>query len=255
METGTFGVLVNPNAWVVSQGNDTLKTTAGILTTPYNYTSPDYRPAPGSIALSGASFTDSAISASTGTAAVSVLATIPASACIGNGTTTSSYSFAASTTVSPEYCSLMWTVPSGVSISNSTAVNPTFTVSTIGNFSINLIVTNANGTSTVTNAIVTNTCSNVGLNEVKNAIGVVSLFPNPTSHVANLNVQSQNVTSLNVNVYDITGKLVMSPVQNSNLNIGDNKFELNTSNLQNGIYFVTLSTVNGKETVKLVVNK
>jgi signal transduction histidine kinase len=56
-------------------------------------------------------------------------------------------------------------------------------------------------------------------------------------------------------VYDITGKLVMSPIQNQSLLVGKNKFTINTSDLNNGIYFVTLITNKGKETVKLIVNK
>ncbi len=40
--------------------NDTLSTTAGVLTTPYNYLAPDYRPATASLALTGAAFTDAA---------------------------------------------------------------------------------------------------------------------------------------------------------------------------------------------------
>lgn len=254
METGTFGTLANPNQWI-GASNDTLKTTTGILTTPYNYTAPDYRPAPGSLALSGASFTDAILAANTGTTATTVQATMPSTTCIGNGTTVTPFGFAASTTLSPDYCSLMWTTSSGVTISSSTAINPNFTISTIGSFTINLIVNNANGTSTVSNVVITTTCSNVGINEVKGTIGSVSMFPNPSNGLTTLSVNSQIASTLNVNVYDITGKVVLHPVQNSSLNAGDNKFEINTNDLQNGIYFVTLLTNNGKETVKLVVNK
>lgn len=49
-------------SWFASSKNDSLTSTAGILTTPYDYTNPDYRPAAGSIALSGSDFTDSKIS-------------------------------------------------------------------------------------------------------------------------------------------------------------------------------------------------
>jgi hypothetical protein len=45
-------------SWFASSSNDSLLTTTGILTTPYNYTSPDYRPATLSPALSGADFGD-----------------------------------------------------------------------------------------------------------------------------------------------------------------------------------------------------
>lgn len=40
-----------------TNANDSLLSSANILTTPYNYTAPDYRPASGSLALTGASFT------------------------------------------------------------------------------------------------------------------------------------------------------------------------------------------------------
>jgi len=62
--------------------NDTIPTsTAGILTTPYNFTAPDYRPATGSIALTGSQFTHSAIT--------SLVKTLPATALKANlrGTT------------------------------------------------------------------------------------------------------------------------------------------------------------------------
>ncbi len=46
----------------LGNANDTLPaSTAGILTTPYNFTAPDYRPATGSIALTGSQFSHSAI--------------------------------------------------------------------------------------------------------------------------------------------------------------------------------------------------
>lgn len=44
--------------WFSANSNDSLVSTTGILTTPYNYTAPDYRPAVASPALIGADFTD-----------------------------------------------------------------------------------------------------------------------------------------------------------------------------------------------------
>ena len=83
----------------------------------------------------------------------------------------------------------------------------------------------------------------------------MALYPNPTADNTTLIIDNYNVESLNVLVYDITGKLVMSPIQNQSLLVGKNKFTINTSDLNNGIYFVTLITNKGKETVKLIVNK
>lgn len=255
-ESGTFGI-IGSNTFVIANGNDTLKLSSNILTTPYSYLTPDYRPSVGSIALSGASFTDAALSVVTMSVASNNNATIPsASVCIGNGTLiTQPAVFVPSTTITPNFCSLSWSVSPGVTISSTSAVNPSFTISTVGTFSLYLTVNDANGSSTVVNAITTTTCSNVSVKELTNQIGNVVLYPNPSSDLTSLTVDTYNASSLSVNVYDITGKLVMSPVQNQNLAIGENKFTINTKDLNNGIYFVTLNTANGKETVKLVVNK
>jgi hypothetical protein len=49
----TFGI----QAWFAAGMNDSIASTAGILTTPYNYLTPDYRPAASSPLLSGSDFT------------------------------------------------------------------------------------------------------------------------------------------------------------------------------------------------------
>ncbi len=51
--TSTFNI----QAWFAAGMNDSIASTAGILTTPYNYTSPDYRPAASSPLLTGSDFT------------------------------------------------------------------------------------------------------------------------------------------------------------------------------------------------------
>lgn len=55
------GSSFNILAWFASNSNDSLVSTAGILTTPYDYLNPDYRPATNSIALTNASFLDATI--------------------------------------------------------------------------------------------------------------------------------------------------------------------------------------------------
>ena len=56
-------------------------------------------------------------------------------------------------------------------------------------------------------------------------------------------------------ITDVTGKLVSIPAQNENIVAGENNILINTSVLNSGIYFVTLLSNSGKETVKLIVNK
>lgn len=58
VETTTANAFVNPT-WFAAQSNDSLNTSNNILTTPWNYTSPDYRPvSSNSLVTSGANFGD-----------------------------------------------------------------------------------------------------------------------------------------------------------------------------------------------------
>lgn len=261
-EAGNFGV-IGSNTFVASSAagnaNDTLTSSANILVNPYgtNFLNPDFRPTPGSIALSGASFTTAAIAAVTIQTVAPVLATIPSSACIGTGTVITSINFVPSNLSIPDgYCSLSWSAAPGVVISNTAIPSPSFTISTVGTFTTALMVTTANGNTTIVNSITTYTCADVSVREVANKIGLVSLYPNPsTSDNTVLKIEANNATSLNVSIFDITGKLVAAPVQNQDISAGENKISINTKELNNGIYFVTLTSSYGKETVKLIVNK
>lgn len=84
---------------------------------------------------------------------------------------------------------------------------------------------------------------------------MVTVYPNPASDKATVVIDAINESSLNISIFDINGRLMSSPIVNQNLSIGENVFTIPTDNLNNGIYFVTLSSNNGKETVKLSVNK
>lgn len=259
-ESGTFGI-IGTNTFVASSAagnaNDTLTSSAGIFANPYSsFSNADYRPTASSILLSNISFTTPVLAAATIQTIEPVMATIPSSACIGNGTVLSNPAVFMPTTSLPEYCAISWSVSPGVVISNTGAVNPSFTVSTIGTFSTYLTLTTANGNTTVVNAITTATCADVLVKENTNGIGQVSLYPNPTnSDLVTLNISADNTAAISVNIFDVTGKLVGSPVQSRSLVAGENKIAISTGELHNGIYFVTLSSSFGKETVKLVVTK
>lgn len=259
-ESGTFGI-IGTNTFVASSAagnsNDTLTSSAGIFIDPYtSFTNPDLRPTATSILLSNVSFTTSTIAAVTIQTIAPAMATIPSSACIGSGTNITLPAVFVPNTSLPEFCALSWSVSPGVSISSTAAINPTFTISTIGTFSTYLTLTTANGNTTVVSAITTATCSDVSVREAGSTIGALSLYPNPSaSDVTTLKIDANNSSNITVTVYDITGKLVAAPVQNQNISAGENKISINTAGFNNGIYFVTLSSSYGKETVKLVVNK
>lgn len=60
VETTAANVNVN-GAWYVAQPNDSLNSSNGILVTPWNYTSPDYRPVASNTVTGGANFGDPAL--------------------------------------------------------------------------------------------------------------------------------------------------------------------------------------------------
>jgi len=79
----------NIKNFFATNANDSLTSSANILTTPYNYTAPDYRPAVGSLALTGAAFTAAPFAGNVacGLAAPSVSGSL--SVCQGSSTTLS----------------------------------------------------------------------------------------------------------------------------------------------------------------------
>jgi PKD repeat protein len=154
--------------------------------------------------------------------------------------------------VSPNYCSLNWTASSGVTISNSTAVSPGFTISTLGTFTITLTVQNENGTVTAPMAITTTTCLDVSVRENAALLNSMKLVPNPSNNSSRLQFNTGSSTKASVTVTDLTGKMLVN-LNDLTTQAGQNTLELSTAELASGVYFVSLSTSAGKETVKLIV--
>ena len=77
-----------------------------------------------------------------------------------------------------------------------------------------------------------------------NFLSNFSLYPNPSINSVELN--STNTPISEVNIYDLSGKLLLSKKYNSEININ-----LNISNLASGIY---LLKINNKKSIKLIKN-
>ena len=93
----------------------------------------------------------------------------------------------------------------------------------------------------------------VGIAE-NNNINAFNLYPNPTSGNVLLSYNSTTNNNMLVEIYDLTGKTVLTQANNNT--IGLNKVTLNTGSLNNGIYgykfIINGVAVNGN---KFVVNK
>lgn len=83
----------------------------------------------------------------------------------------------------------------------------------------------------------------------------LSLYPNPTSDATSVFVSTASDAKVTVSVLDLTGKQIALVAKDAIIKEGTNEFKINTANLNSGIYFVTIESATGKETVKLVVNK
>ncbi|MCF8212691.1 MAG: T9SS type A sorting domain-containing protein [Cryomorphaceae bacterium] len=127
-----------------TNANDSLTSSANILTTPYNYTAPDYRPAVGSLALTGAAFTAAPFAGNVacGLAAPSVSGSL--SVCQGSSSTLSApagFTYLWSTGATTQTINVTAagnytvTITDGIGCSNSSTVavsvntRPTVTVS------------------------------------------------------------------------------------------------------------------------------
>ena len=92
----------------------------------------------------------------------------------------------------------------------------------------------------------------VGLDE-PNSIKEISSYPNPSSNELNLSILLEKSNNVLVTVLDNTAKQVIQP-QSHSLPSGQQKITINTSTLENGIYFVRLQTENRISTHKFVVS-
>lgn len=94
----------------------------------------------------------------------------------------------------------------------------------------------------------------VGLEEAEGAILQTLAYPNPVNDMLNLEISMLESTHANISVVDMLGREVISLGEVS-LSTGNNKFEINTSNLSNGAYFVKIISNSGITSKKISVNR
>jgi hypothetical protein len=88
-------------------------------------------------------------------------------------------------------------------------------------------------------------------NASKGDIGL-NVFPNPSTDNAQVNYNLANETNVTINIYDVAGKLISS--ENKGSEAAGRHFSLiNTSDMANGFYTVTVLTNNGSTTTKMIV--
>ncbi|SFC16841.1 Por secretion system C-terminal sorting domain-containing protein [Flexibacter flexilis DSM 6793] len=79
-------------------------------------------------------------------------------------------------------------------------------------------------------------------------------YPNPTAADAFVNVILEKASEVSVSVQDVTGKTVLTLPANR-YEVGSNDIMLPTSQLNNGIYSILITTNEGRNATRLVVNR
>jgi hypothetical protein len=77
----------------------------------------------------------------------------------------------------------------------------------------------------------------------------VAVFPNPSTGIFNISLG--NLTANKIEVYDISGKIIL---QKNNLEVSNNQTNIDLSNALNGVYFVKISTENNTITKRIIKN-
>ncbi|MBL4703083.1 MAG: T9SS type A sorting domain-containing protein, partial [Flavobacteriales bacterium] len=91
-----------------------------------------------------------------------------------------------------------------------------------------------------------NNSNQVGIEDEKELLNLVSVFPNPTAGLVTVQVQT-NGSSVNLTVYNAIGKRVLS------VSSAENEFELDLSNYKKGIYLLAIESEEGAVTKKIIV--
>jgi len=90
-----------------------------------------------------------------------------------------------------------------------------------------------------------------GLKEVNSSLNTFLLSPNPANDYTSIKINSNNNYTGSLSVFNSIGSLVSE--KNISVTKGDNKIVLNTTELNTGIYFVSLKAGEAVVTKKLII--
>ena len=262
---------------IVANGTDTSAAINSIYNDPFNYINPDFGFKAGSVAASGASFSDNKLSDAffTQTTYKGAFGNNNKWAdCWANfNPETEDYNAGpyvqnaavAAFNASENNLAVTFTNGSigkqmrfewdfGVASSTndtSTLQNPSYTYAEKGDYLVTLKVMSPCGDSTIAKTV--NVVGNVGVNEVQN-VNNVSLYPNPTSDVTNVSFDLTENTNVTINLFDISGRVVKT-IPTQFLTSGNNNITIQTSDVNAGVYFANISTDKFSKTYRLVIIK
>lgn len=91
----------------------------------------------------------------------------------------------------------------------------------------------------------------VGINNLNKTENFINLYPNPASDFVTINLNSENTSEIQINLYNILGEKVNG--NDITLLIGEKNKVINTTSLVNGIYFIEIKSENKTYKSKFII--
>mgnify|MGYP000150038434 CR=1 FL=1 len=85
--------------------------------------------------------------------------------------------------------------------------------------------------------------------------GGITLYPNPSTGIFNLEINSFESSNVSINIFDLKGKLINEFMSNEKYNKGYHKVKFNADDLPSGLYFYSIKTNNWVKTKKMMLVK
>ena len=87
-----------------------------------------------------------------------------------------------------------------------------------------------------------------GINEMENALSSLFIYPNPANEVLHISFAPQS-SPVTIQLFDLTGRNIKS------INTSANNFEIDVSDLNNGIYFCMITGKDFTASRKVIISK
>lgn len=90
-----------------------------------------------------------------------------------------------------------------------------------------------------------------GINNIDNYVSNINTYPNPTSDNINVELYAQKVSTIKLQLIDITGKLIKEI--NAGEVQGNYKHTISTTGISKGVYFLKVTANDAVETKKIII--